>query len=208
MSRTATERTLTTRPRLSQPGRHRRMRLVAAGAALALALVGCSGDGGGGSDTAPDGWVEPDYAGAPSDLTGDQVCDLLDDADFATHLGVEVTSATPGGSNADCNWTYQIPDGPSTNSHVQIMTMSQTSNRFGTEALEWALDRAPNDVEIAPMAGLDVPNGAYEFSGGMFMITLDQSGRVVTVSGSAETPESAHVALLKALLDALAAKHS
>lgn len=205
MSRPATELTSTTRPRPSQPARHRRTRLVASGGALALALVGCSG--GGGSDTAPDGWVEPDYAGAPTDLTAEQVCGLLDDADFATHVGVEVTSATPGDFNADCSWRYKIPDGPSTNTHVQIVTMSQTSNRYGTEALEWALDRAPSNVEIAPMAELDVPNGAYEFGGGKFMLTLDQSGRVVTVSGPTETPESAHVALVEALLDALAANH-
>src|SRR5690606_9904233 len=95
MSHTPASRTLPAR--MPTPRNRRHAALIAGAAALALALAGCSGDAG--SHTAPDGWTEPDYAGAPTDLTSEQVCALLDDADFATHLGVEITGVKPGEYN-------------------------------------------------------------------------------------------------------------
>lgn len=186
--------------------RHRR--LVALLAALVLALAACGGDNGDAASPAAADTSEPEPATAPSDLDEEQVCALLDEDTVASLVGSDVSDVRPGHTAASCEWWYRIEGGPTTNLYVQVMTMSQTSNRFGAEALDWALDRAPGDVEITPIAGVDAPNGSYRFSSGVFTLALDGSGRVVTVSMSDETPETTHAEVVNSVLDALAANHA
>lgn len=192
--------------------------LLAIVLALALALVGCGSSGdaqvdpgddsgqiGGGEAT---GYVEPDYAGLPTDLTADEVCDLLDEATVAEHLDAEVSQVKPGTSQSDCMWYYKLPGGPATTLQVQVMTMDQTGDLLGTEALEWGLERAPAEAEISEVAGLDVPNGSYEFYASTVIFAIDPAGRLFTVSAHSDTNEEGRVALAEAVLASLAENHS
>lgn len=174
--------------RRSRAGDHahslcRRFRVLALciAAVLTLVLPGCGGDDGAAADDdgsveggagspqesagegEPEDHVEPEYDGLPTDLTSDEVCALLDEATISKHLEAEITSVTPGTMQPDCLWMYKLEGGPATNLQVQVMSMEQTDERVGSEALEWALDRAPGDVDIVEVPELEVPSASYEF---------------------------------------------
>ena len=154
------------------------------------------------------GYVEPDYAGLPADLTPEEVCNLLDAGAVAEMIGAEVISVKEGTSQPDCTWMYKLPGGPATTLHVQVMAMSQTSDRLGTEALEWGLDWALQDTEIFRVDALSVPNGAYEFGASTVVFAIDPAGRLFTLSAHSDTPESGRIAVVEAVLGALTEQHS
>lgn len=212
--------------------RSRRSRLLALSAAsgLVLALSACGGDTGpeGEGDSGPDngeavdtvddgesgdgaasaGYVEPEYDGLPADLTADEVCALLDEATVAEHLDAEVNKVTPGTRQPDCQWYYKLPGGPATNLQVQVMSMEQTGERLGTEALQWGLSRAPADVEVGEVATLAAPNGSYEYHSSSVVFAIDPVGRLFTVSAHSETSEEGRLALVEEVLASLTADHS
>lgn len=188
-----------------------RSRLTALGAAvscLALLLAGCGGDSDedGGSESS--GWVEPEYDGLPADLTSDEVCALLDEGSAAEMLEADVLKRTPGSKDPDCTWLYKLPGGPATALQVQVMSMAQTEERLGTEALEWGLSRAPEGSEVTEVAALDVPNGSYEFGASTVVYTIDPVGRLITVTTHSDTSEEARTAVVEAVLEGLAAEHT
>lgn len=151
---------------------------------------------------------EPDYDGLPADLTSDEVCTLLNEEAVADILDAEVTKMTPGSYQTDCTWTYQLPGGPATNLQVQVMSMSQTSNRLGTEALEWGLGRAPQGSEITEIASLNAPNMSYKFGASTVIFAADPASRVITVSAPSEVSGENRVAAVAAVLAALTENHS
>lgn len=196
-------------------------------AVLTLVLPGCGGDDGTAADDEDrsveggtgspeegtdegeaEGHDEPEYDGLPADLTPDEVCDLLDEATISEHLEAEVTNVTPGTRQPDCQWMYQLEDGPATNLQVQVMSMEQTEDRVGSEALEWALDRAPGDVDIVEVPTLEVPSASYEFGVSTVYFAVDPVGRLFSVSVHSDSPEAGRLALVDKVLDALSASHS
>lgn len=187
----------------------------AAALLLSFGLAGC-GDNGTGDDVASasggesgaDEEGEPHGSGTPADLAAHDVCALLDEATIEGHLGTEVIEMRVGDYQADCQWAYRSEGGTLTNLQVQVMTASQTGDRLGTEALEWAMQSAPSDAEIVEVDSLGAPNRSYEFSEATVIFAVDSVGRLVTVSASSETPEHNRVALTEAVLDALAQSHS
>lgn len=179
--------------------------LAAAASGLALILAGCGG--GGAPGAGPGEWEEPSYDSLPADLTADDVCALLDDDTISTHLGVNVSGSNPGSYQSDCQWYYKLEGGPSTNLQVQVMTMSQTSERLGTEALEWGLQGVPADREVLHFDSLSMPNGGYEFGEATVIFAVDPSGRLVTVSAHSDSPEEGQLALVEAVIGALTANH-
>lgn len=196
--------------------RLRSSRAVLLGLLFALAACGGGGDGEESASreandpvetTAASGWVEPDYDGVPTDLTSDEVCALIDEATVAELLGTEVTSVRPGGTLTDCTWMYKLEGGPATNLQVQVLTMDQTEERLGTEALEWGLDRAPEGSVISQIDALDVPNGTYEFGSSTLVFAVGPQGRVFTVAAHSDTPEESRIAIVEAVLEALAEQH-
>lgn len=189
-------RTRTTRSRLAA--------VTAVAGGLALILAGC----GGAEVPSANGWEEPSYDSLPADLTADEVCALLDDETISTHLGVDVSGSNPGSYQSDCQWYYKLEDGPATNLQVQVMTMSQTSERLGTEALEWGLSGVPSDKEILRFESLSMPNAGYEFGHATMILAVDPSGRLVTVSADSQSPEEGRLAIVEAVIAALAANHS
>lgn len=209
----------------------RRLQFLCAAAVSALLVAGCGSDdepsaepdpsleaasseegadGGeeGDAGGVPAGYVEPDYEGLPEDLTSDEVCALIDEATITEALGTEVTRMTPGTSQPDCQWFYKLEGGPATNLQVQVMSMDQTDERLGTEALEWALERAPSDAEIVDVDGLDVPSASYEVGVSTVYFAIDPVGRIFTVSVHSESPEAGRVELVSAVLEALEADHT
>lgn len=211
--------------RLVSPlSRPRSLALLAAAFLLALSMWGCGGasdDSGDDGAASPEvtvsgesggvsasGYIEPDYSGLPTDLTPEEVCDLLDEATVAEHLDAEVNQVKPGTSQPDCHWYYKLPGGPATTLQVQVMSMGQTGDLVGTKALEWGLDRAPAEVEISEVAALDVPNGSYEFYASTVIFAIDPAGRLFTVSAHSETSEEGRVALTEAVLASLTERHS
>ena len=207
------------KPRLSRPGAFALIAFV--GIALFIWGCGSSGDttaapaGSDGSAVDSEGpaggehaYVEPEYAGQPADLTPEEVCELLDEATVAERLDAEVSQMKPGTSQPDCTWYYKLPGGPATTLHVQVMSMDQTGGLLGTEALEWALERAPSEVEITEVEALDVPNGSYEFYASTVIFAIDPAGRIITVAAHSETSEEGRVALTEATLASLAENHA
>lgn len=206
-----------------RPLRSNPIALTAAAVGLALFMWGCggSGDAADGAGAAGEAvvnseaangdeaaaYAEPEYAGLPADLSAEEVCDLLDEAVVAEHLDAEVNQVKPGTSLPDCLWYYKLSGGPATTLQVQVMSMDQTGDLLGTEALEWALSRAPADVEISEVEALDVPNGTYEFGTGTVILAIDPAGRLVTVSAHSETPEEGRIALTEAVLASLTENH-
>lgn len=194
--------------------RHHRWTSLALGATgLALALAGCGdsedrAEGAAGDDSEPVEYVEPEYDGLPTDLTSEEVCDLLDDATAAEHLQAEVTQRKPGTSQPDCTWYYKLPSGPATTLHVQVMSMQQTDERLGTEALQWALDVVPDDVDVTESDELGVPNASYEFGASTVVLTIDPVGRLVTVAAHAEVGDQDRLALVSEVLSALGSDHA
>lgn len=156
----------------------------------------------------PEDHVEPEYDGLPTDLTSDEVCALLDEATISKHLEAEITSVTPGTMQPDCLWMYKLEGGPATNLQVQVMSMEQTEDRVGSEALEWALDRAPGDVDIVEVPTLEVPSASYEFGVSTVYFAVDPVGRLFSVSVHSDSPEAGRLALVDKVLDALSASHS
>lgn len=200
------------RPR-SRSFRSRYFALCAAGLGLALFLGACGGDSDPAEDDTstpagePTAHIELEYDGLPTDLSADEVCALLDDATISQHLDAEVTGMTAGTSQPDCQWFYKLEGGPATNLHVQVMSMEQTSERLGVEALEWALNWAPSDVEVTEVESLDVPNGTYEFGSSTVVFAIDPAGRLFTVSTYSETSEAGRLALVEEVLAGLTAVH-
>ena len=183
---------------------------VAAGG-LALILSGCSGDAAGERGTGngdSSAYIEPEYNGLPADLTSEEVCALIDEEAVAEMLDAEVTNVSAGSNQPDCTWMYQLPGGPATTLQMQVMSMSQTSERLGTEALEWGLSRAPQESEVTEVAALDVPNGTYEFGSSTVVFAIDPVGRVFTVAAHSETAEDGRIAVVEAVLAALSENHS
>lgn len=160
------------------------------------------------TETAATESAEPEYEGLPADLTSQEVCDLLDDATVEGHLASEITNIEPMSHIPACQWFYKLTDGPVTNMQVQVMSMDQTSERLGTEALEWGLSWAPNDVEIREIDGLDIPNGSYEFGEGVVVFAIDPVGRLITVTTHSETSGEARVALVRDVVAALTGNHT
>src|SRR5690625_2591791 len=202
MSRLNTDLITDSRSRLSV--------LCALAGGLALLVSGCSGDAVGEEPTGnadSSAYVEPEYDGLPADLTSAEVCALLEDEAVAAMLDAEVTKVTPGSVQPDCTWMYRLPGGPATTLHVQVMSMSQTSERLGSEALEWSRDWAPSDVEIFEVASLGVPNMAYEFGASTVVFAIDPVGRVFTVATHSETAEEGRVAIVESVLAALTETH-
>jgi len=190
--------------------RSRLSALCALAGGLTLIISGCSGDAV--SEDPTDNadslaYVEPEYDGLPDDLTSEEVCALLDEEAVAGMLDAEVSKVTPGSSQPDCTWMYKLPGGPATTLHVQVMSMSQTSERLGSEALEWSRDWAPSDVEIFEVASLGVPNMAYEFGASTVVFAIDPVGRVFTVATHSETAEEGRVAIVESVLAALTETH-
>lgn len=180
-------------------------RTTAVAAGVALIVSGCGAQAPAESlegDTASTPAVE--YASVPTDLSADQVCDLLPEQTVAAELEADVTSVTAGSHQVDCTWMYQLPDGPTTTLQVQVMTMSQTSNRLGTEALDWALTRAPQGTPISEVSELTVPNASYDVGGSTVILAVDSAGRLVTVAAHSDTAEAGHVGLVEEVLAALA----
>lgn len=185
--------------------------LCALAVGLALIVAGCSGDATsqnatGNADSSA--YIEPDYDGLPDDLTSEEVCALLDEEAVVEMLDAEVNKVTPGTSQPDCTWMYKLPGGPATTLHVQVMSMSQTSERLGSEALDWSRDWAPGDVEIAEVASLSVPNMTYEFGTSTVVFAIDPVGRVFTVATHSETAEEGRIAIVESVLAALTETHS
>lgn len=214
------------RHRPDGPSPRRRFVLAAVALSLVMALAACGSDsdgadaaasqttesvdqngdgtgGGGASD-----WVEPDYDGLPEDLTSEEVCALLDEETIAEHLGSEVSATRPGSGQPDCTWTYKLQGGPATTLQVQVMSMDQTDERLGTEALEWALDFAAGDTEIVEIDALEVPNGSYEFGASTVVFAIDPSGRIFTVAAHSDSPEEGRIAVVEEVLNALAEQHA
>lgn len=162
----------------------------------------------GGEAPPADGHVEPDYDGLPADLTGEEVCALLDDETVVDVIGAEIISTNPGTSRPDCTWMYKVEDGPVTTLQVQVMSMSDTDERLGTEALEWGLDRAPDTVDIVDWDAIEVPNGGYEFGEHTVVFAIDPVGRLFTVSIASDRGEEALVAMVEATLAALTEHHA
>lgn len=190
--------------------RSRMSALCAVAGVLALVLSGCGGDaaaedaaGAGGSAA----YAEPEYAGPPADLTSEEVCALLDREDVAATLEAEVISMRAGSTQPDCTWTYKLPGGPATTLQVQVMSTAQTGDRLGAEALEWALDRAPEGSEVTEVAALRVPNGSYEFGVSTVVFAVDPVGRLFTVATHSDTSEESRTALVEATLAALTERH-
>lgn len=195
----------------SHPGM---LRTCAIAGSIALTLSGCGGDVADGEEQTTAEPAEsstrveqPTYDGPPSDLTSHEVCSLLDEADIEEMLNAEVSSGTPGSGQPDCIWTYRVPDGPATSLQVQVMSMDQTGNLYGTEALEWGLGYAPRDVEVTEVPALDVPNGSYEFGDGSVVFAVDPAGRLFTVSAHSDTPEEDRTAIVEMVLTALVEQH-
>lgn len=196
----------------------RSLRFVVAAAALVLGLAAC-GDSDDGAEPEPaaegeagsDAPAEPTYDGLPADLTSDEVCALLDEESIAEMLELE-TEVTPsdglGLDQPDCQWTYRVPAGPTTNLHLQVMSMDQTDERLGREALDWALGNAPPDATITEIDALTVPNGSYEFGSSTVVLAVDPVGRLFTVSTHSDSPDSGRVALVEAVLAALTEDHA
>ena len=197
-----------------------RRAVVAFGLVLTLAACGDSdsdAEAGATADPAPaaEGEVEvapePTYDGLPTDLTSDEVCALLDEESIAEMLELE-TEVTPsdglGLDQPDCQWTYRVPAGPTTNLHLQVMSMDQTDERLGREALDWALGNAPPDATITEIDALTVPNGSYEFGSSTVVLAVDPVGRLFTVSTHSDSPDSGRVAVAQAVLAALTEDHA
>lgn len=184
---------------------------IALAGGLALLLAGCSADAAAepttdGTDTSEA--TEPEYDGLPDDLASEDICALLEDQAVAQLVGADVTSVTPGSYQPDCTWTYTVPDGPATTLHVQVMSMSQTSNRLGSEALEWARDWAPSDAQIVEIDSLSVPNMSYEFGESVVVYAVDPVGRVFTVAAHTSLTEEDRIAIVESVLAALTETHS
>lgn len=187
-----------------QPALPRTALLASVALGAALILLGCT-------TQAPAEPHEPsatstpaaEYADLPADLSADQVCALLPDQTAATLLEADVTSVTAGSHQVDCTWMYQLPDGPATTLQVQVMTMSQTSNRLGTEALDWALTRAPQGTPISEVSTLTVPNASYDVGGSTVILAVDSAGRLVSVAAHSDTAEAGHVGIVEEVLAAL-----
>lgn len=200
--------------RRARSTRSRSLALCAATGGIVLALSGCGGSDaeGDSSSTAGSGdsagYVEPVYDGLPADLTADEVCALLDEATVAQHLNTEVTQVKPGTRQPDCQWYYKLPGGPATTLQVQVMSMEQTGERLGTEALAWGLSRAPEGTEITELESLGIPNGSYEFHSSTVVFTIDPVGRLFTVSAHSDSGEEGILALVEEVLAALTANHS
>lgn len=88
------------------------------------------------------------------------------------------------------------------------MSMSQTGDRLGLEALEWSRERTPNDTEITEVAALDVPNMTYEFGGSTIVFAIDPVGRIFTVATHSDAAEAGRIAIVESVLAELTASHS
>lgn len=191
--------------------RSRMYGLCALAIGLLLIVCGCGGDAVG-EDAAGNpelsSYVEPEYDGLPDDLTSEEVCALLDDDAVDTMLDAEVSKVSPGKSQPDCTWTYKLAGGPATTLQVQVMSMSQTGERLGTEALEWSRDWAPSDVEITEVPSLSVPNMSYEFGASTVVFAIDPVGRVFTVATHSDTAEKGRIAIVESVIAALTDKHT
>lgn len=133
---------------------------------------------------------------------------MLDEAFLAEQLESEIGLVTPGTRQVDCTWGYQVPDGPGTTLQVQVMTMEQTGDRIGTDALEWGLSRAPAGRDISENPSIDAPNGSYVLAPSEIVFVVDSVGRLVTITAHTDTPEANRLAIIDAVLSGLAADHS
>lgn len=201
-------------PARSSRSRSSALSAVVAGS-LVLLLAGCGGsdvedaeDATAAAEDEPAGDDEPEYEGLPEDLTADEVCSLLDEATVTEHLAADVNEMKPGERQPDCQWWYKLDGGPVTNLQVQVMSMDQTDERLGSEALEWGLRYAPEEAEVTEVESLNTPNATYEFGSSSVIFAVDPVGRLITVSTHSETSEEGRIALTEAVLDALAANHS
>ncbi len=152
--------------------------------------------------------LAPAGTSAPVDLTGTEVCALVDTAAMESAVAATVDGATPSeGGTPQCSYSYQAGSGTFTNVALAVMRVEDDlGGRVGAKAFKYAV--AQNKIyagkaKFKKLKGLGERAVFVRGSTRSGIIVLHDSGRVITIFGSALTKQSAQ-AIASAAVDGLA----